>query len=393
MPVPETLPFPVAEYRGRAERVRAEMAQRGIDVLVVLSPANLCYLSGFESIWYPPRAPVGCVLAQGSEELVFIDYERHELQASTQALYDDGIFYTYDDCLRIVADSLAARGLLDGTVGVERWSPSPGAPLVDALVTTLAGRGARVVDGSWTVDRVRAFKSPLEVERVRRASDVVDGAFEALHEIVRPGLTELQIAARLDATMADLGGEVPAIRTMVSTGPLVWCRTHGAPTRRRVEHGDIMYVDACGVVDRYHVDLCRTFSIGVDHPEARAVLDYTSGSVDAVSAAVGRGDPLDVAQRAAEGHVFARYGRDRVWWVGGYALGIALPPNWVGHTYLSNDAFESLTWEPGYVTNYENIVFDREAAYTASYMETLMMGDDGVVRALSRHTRGLTVIG
>ena len=66
-----------------------------------------------------------------------------------------------------------------------------------------------------------------------------------------------------------------------------------------------------------------------------------------------------------------------MWWVGGYALGISLPPDWVGHTYLSNDAYEQFTWEPGYVTNYENILFDREAGFTASYMETLLMTETG----------------
>ncbi len=54
-----------------------------------------------------------------------------------------------------------------------------------------------------------------------------------------------------------------------------------------------------------------------------------------------------------------------------------MPPELGRHTYLSNDAFETFTWEPGYVTNYENIVFDREGGFTASYMETLLMTDDG----------------
>jgi hypothetical protein len=36
------LPFPEGEYRDRARRVREEMARRGVDVLFVLSPANLC---------------------------------------------------------------------------------------------------------------------------------------------------------------------------------------------------------------------------------------------------------------------------------------------------------------------------------------------------------------
>ena len=56
------------------------------------------------------------------------------------------------------------------------------------------------------------------------------------------------------------------MRTMVSAGPLVWCRTHAPPSRRPVEAGDVMYIDACGVFNRYHVDVCRTFAIGRDQP-------------------------------------------------------------------------------------------------------------------------------
>ena len=115
-----------------------------------------------------------------------------------------------------------------------------------------------------------------------------------------------------------------------------------------MEDGDVMYVDACGVYNRYHVDVCRTFAIGRDHPEAREILDETARSVDAVKAAVRPGDPLDVAQQVAEEYVYTRFAAEKVWWVGGYALGIAMPPNWVGHTYLANDAFEQFTWEPGY---------------------------------------------
>lgn len=152
-----------------------------------------------------------------------------------------------------------------------------------------------------------------------------------------------------------------------------------------------MYVDACGVVNRYHADVCRTFAIGRDHAEARAILEVTAQSVEEVRRAVKPGDPLDVAQRVAEEFVFSRFPPEQVWWVGGYALGIAMAPNWVGHTYLSNDAFEQFTWEPGYVTNYENVLFDRDAGFTASYMETLLMTETGI-EPLSSRPRTLTVL-
>src|SRR5439155_15986310 len=139
------------------------------------------------------------------------------------------------------------RGWHEGTVGVEWWTQTPGAPLVRETADRLAAVGARVVAGDWLVDRVRAVKSEAELVCVRRAAEIADAAFADLLEHVRPGQTELQIAARLEAVMADHGGESAAIRTMVSAGPDVWCRTHAPPTRRPVEAGDVMDVDACGV--------------------------------------------------------------------------------------------------------------------------------------------------
>jgi len=386
------LPFDPAEYRDRERRVRAEMVARGIDVLYVMSPANINYLTGFESIWYPPRAPLGVVVRAAEPGIAFIDYERHKHHVLNAAHWDETVFVGYADALPTVLETFADRGWTRGTVGIEWHTVSPSGPLVSAVAAGLAERGAEIVAGDWTVDRVRLVKSSAEVECVRRAAAIVDGAFARLPELVRVGMTEIEIAARLELAMAEQGGEHAGVRTMVSAGPLVWCQTHFAPTRRPVEAGDVMYVDACGVYNRYHADLCRTYAIGRDSPRAREILDHTARSVEMVVEQVRPGDPLDAAQQIAERHVFDRFSPDEVWWVGGYALGIAFPPSWVGHTYLSNDAYESFTWEPGYLTNYENIVFDRELGLTASYMESLLMTDAGI-EVLSQLPRALTVIG
>ena len=59
-----SLPFPLEEYRARRCRVQAAMDDRGIDVLYVTSPANLCYLTGYEAIWYPSRLPLGLAVVR-----------------------------------------------------------------------------------------------------------------------------------------------------------------------------------------------------------------------------------------------------------------------------------------------------------------------------------------
>ena len=72
------------------------------------------------------------------------------------------------------------RGWTAGTVGIEWHTVAPAGPLVTAVAEGLAARGAAIVDGDWVVDRVRLVKSPAELECVRRASEIVDGAFERI---------------------------------------------------------------------------------------------------------------------------------------------------------------------------------------------------------------------
>ena len=61
-----------------------------------------------------------------------------------------------------------------------------------------------------------------------------------------------------------------------------------------MERGDIMYFDTSGVVDRYHVDLCRTIAIGDDHPEVRGKVFFSATQVAA--------DPLGAMSRVVADH-------------------------------------------------------------------------------------------
>lgn len=389
------IPFPIEEYRDRERRVRAEMERRGIDVLFVMGPANVFYLTGFEAVWYPPYSPRGVVVARSHEGIVFHDYERHRNHALNAAHWDEAFFYDNASAFETVVGAFVDRGWTRGTVGMEWNTVVPYGPVLHSLSDALAERGAEIVSGEWLVDHVRLVKSPAEVACVRRAAEIADAAFAEVPHFVRPGMTEIEIEAHLALAMAKRGGERAAIRTMVSAGPLVWCQDHFAPSRRPIEIGDVLNIDTCGVYNCYHADMCRTYTIGRDNERARQILDCTSRSVELIAERVRAGDPLDVAQRIADDYIFAHFSPDEVWWVGGYSLGIGFPPSWTGHTYLSNDLsadpYERFTWEPGYVSNYENIVFDRDRQVTASYIETLLMTESGI-EILSRIPRTLMLI-
>lgn len=384
------LPFAIGEYRAREQAVRAEMELRDIDVLYVMNPANMFYLTGFESVWYTADGPYGVLVHRSEPGIVFLDYTWHKNHATNAAHWDESLFFADRTALETVLGFFSGKGWDKSRIGLEWSTAAPAGPVVRAVADGLAERGAVIVSADWLVDHVRLIKSPAEIECIRRAAAIVDGAFDRLPEFVRPGVTEIEIEAQLALAMAELGGERGAIHTMVAAGRGTR-RGHGAPRRRPVERGDVLGIDTCGVYNRYHVDLCRTFTVGGDDRRVRDVLDYTSRAVDLIVEGVHPGDPLHVAQRIADDYVFARLSPDDVWWVGGYGLGIGFPPSWVGHTYLSNEpdvAREVLTWQPGYLSNFECIVYQENGA---SYIDSLIMTDSGL-EPLSRHPRTLTVL-
>src|ERR1700687_2129846 len=64
-PTPQDLAFPEAEYRGRVDKVRGLMAQKGLDALLVTEVPNVCYLSGYDT--FVPNN-FACMVVPGSGE-------------------------------------------------------------------------------------------------------------------------------------------------------------------------------------------------------------------------------------------------------------------------------------------------------------------------------------
>jgi len=384
-------PFEDAEYAERARRVREAMAAAGLDALYVTSPPNVFYLTGYDAIWYPWRLPLGCVVVREPATLLFFDWTRHEGYARLHARCDEFVFFEYGEAAATVRRALRERGLAGGAIGFERYGLNPAAPVLDAVADELAADGAEIRAGDWIVDDLRLYKSPAEVKRVRRAAAIADAAFAELGERLRPGITELQAAALVTTLLAEGGSEVAATPPLVSSGPTAWVDTHSFPSRCVLEAGDTVAIDCCAVIDRYHANLCRTFALGEPAPEAVALLEAAAGSVGELQRLARLGEGPEAAAAAAERWVLDRVAAEKVWWVGGYSLGIGLPPSWVGHTYLANDGLTKVTWQPGYVSNYETVMVDREGGFEAASIDTLLMTEDGL-EVLSEHPRTLVEV-
>lgn len=380
-------PFPDSEYADRVKRVANELARRDLDVLYVNSPANLRWLTGFWSVWVSQRSPLGVAIDREGTT-VFYDYGRHRRLVEEVARVDDIVIYDYDDAFDKIAADFERRGWHSGSVGIEDWSWSPSEVTRARLREAVAGTGARVVDGSWLVDGLRLIKSPREVEVVLEAADILNGALEEIANYMRPGVTQIELAGQMNLLLAQRNGEPGAIPIGIESDHKG--TAHFPPNRQRLNQGDTVGLDACGVVHGYHVNAMRTYSLGPNDKSAE-VLEVTARSIELLTSRIEIGMPLTEAQRIADEYIEQAGLTEYAWWVGGYNLGISSPPDWTGHVYLDGEAHDAPNYQAGLVHNYENVFSSLEEEWSASYIDSLLMTEDGL-QILTTYPRTLTVV-
>jgi Xaa-Pro aminopeptidase len=378
MHAPASLPFGPNEYLRRHAGVREEMERRGIDVLFVTKPANIHYLTGYDACWYPWRLPLGVAILLDSSEIVVLDWTRHADYVNNETVHTGTVLFEYADAVEIASRELARLGPRTKRFGLEWSSPTPSAPIISSLAESLGSRGAAIVAGDWTVDTVALYKSEPEVAAVRRAAVIADSAMTSLGEQLRPGMTQIEASALLTSLLVERGSEYAATNPLVSSGPDAWRDIHGSPSSRRLQEDDIVSVDCCAVVHRYHANLGRTFALGRGSDLARETLDLAAGSIKELQRHARIDEPPEFAAAKADEYVRARVPEARVWWVGGYSLGVGFPPSWVGHTYLANDGLERCVLRAGYVSNFETVFVDRDEGFSAQSIDTVLMTDDGL---------------
>jgi Xaa-Pro aminopeptidase len=310
----------------------------------------------------------------------------------SRVLCDDAVFFAYGEAASTVARSFAERGWSNRTIGIEWSSPNPAAPVMTGVTEALRQAGAKTVPGDWVVDQVRLYKSAAELDRIRRAAAIADDAFRQLQRDLRPGMTELEVSAHLALLLAQRSSGIAATPPLIHSGPEAWRDIHSFPSNRRIETGDIISIDCCGVVDRYHANLGRTFSLGPPSERACRMVELAAGSLGELQSVARLGEGPETAATAADRYVRERLPAENVWWIGGYALGIGFPPSWVGHTYLANDGLERCLLLPGYVSNFENVLVDAEDGFEAGCIDTIVMTESGI-ELLSAIPREILVAG
>ena len=230
----------------RLSRLRAFLREKNADAVVVNKEANLRYFSGF-------RGDDTLLLVSQADAFLVTDSRYTEQAAQEAPLFE--VVEQKEGLLAKAAECVKARGW-------KKLAFEGNAMLYDsfAKLGELLGAAA-VCDVPVHLDELRTVKDAEEIARMKKAAEIGDAAFLDILDFIRPGVTEREVAARIETTMRELGSERPALTTIVASGTR-GSLPHGVATEKLIVSGEFVTMDYGAVYEGYHSDMTRTVCVG-----------------------------------------------------------------------------------------------------------------------------------
>ena len=129
-----------------------------------------------------------------------------------------------------------------------------------------------LVETEGLIESQRIVKEPEEIEKLKKACEISDKAFEYMIKNIKKGMTEKQIAFELENYMLSNGADGIAFPSIVASGENS-SMPHAVPTDRKIQEKDIITIDMGCKVNGYCSDMTRTFFVGEVPEEVKPIYD------------------------------------------------------------------------------------------------------------------------
>ena len=337
--------FTENEHRHRLALAREMLGRNGIDCCVSVAPEHLYYFAGYDS-WVSVNSPQALIfMVDGGEPTLIVRDVDLALPRETSWVSDIRTYHLFsEDVAALVASVVLEKGFRGGRIAIETQSYALPYSQGKALARALAP--AELVDATEMLGASRLVKSPQEMKYLRSAARVARLGLDAARKTLKPGITELDLAAAVEGAMRKGGSDYWSIPTELASGPRT-AGGHATPRSRIIESGDLVHLEFAGVERRYHATAVHTIATGQPSRRAREVYGLARASLAAGIATVCPGVRVAEVEEASleplrrvglESAALMRFG---------YGIGVAYPPIWLEPLQISRGFDQVL--EPGMV--------------------------------------------
>lgn len=332
------LHFTREEYSSRIDRVRARLAEDGLDGILMFAQESMYYLTGYDTFGF---CFFQCLYLGSDGKLALLTRSADLRQAQHTSIIDDIRIWTDEKGARPetqLKDMLQSLGADRKKLGIEYNSYGLTAFHGKALDAALDGFCV-LADASELVSRERAVKGAEELAYVRKAGALGDDALRAGIEATSAGADEGDILAAMQAEVFRGGGDYPGNEFIIGSGhDALLCRYKSG--RRALDRNDQITLEFAGVFRHYHAALMRTLVVGTPRPQHVAMHAACVDALRACEAAMIPGStPGAVFDAHAQVMDDAGFNAHRLN-ACGYSLGAKFTPSWMDWPmfYRGNDA-------------------------------------------------------
>ena len=240
-------------------RLAKAMGAQGLDAVVLVSPENFAYVTGFVVPSQPLmrwRHAACIVTANGESSILVVDMEGSTTRTKAAGVDVRTWGEFTENPMAVLANLLSDLGLAGARIGTE-FDYLPTGAFQD-----LTGNLPRATfqAAEEMLARLRQIKTPAEVEHMRRLARIADRAIHDALQQVTVGSTEMDIAAGMTRRIFEQGAENFKL-LIVATGERSVLPNVG-PTQRQLRPGDICRAEIFAVINGYHAGVCRTARVG-----------------------------------------------------------------------------------------------------------------------------------
>ncbi len=229
------------------KRVQELLQKLSIEAILISNGNNMRYISGF-------AGETGYVYISEKRYAVVTDF-RYTIQAEMEAEGYEIITIGNGGYEEALNDILKTDGVTRLGFEAEEMLFATYNKLKDALcVKELVPLGSEIT-------KMRRIKTPRELEYIRQAEAIGDQVFTEILDFIKPGMTELEIAARIEYLLKVKGASGCSFPAIVASG-VNSSMPHAVPSSKKLEVGDFLTMDFGCVYEGYCSDMTRTIVIG-----------------------------------------------------------------------------------------------------------------------------------
>lgn len=328
------------DYEGR---IRQLLAINNVDAIAIVPGTNMHYFTGIDV--HLSERPIVAVFTNEGMSVIIPKLEAQKVTARTDLEAQLFVWTDEEGYEGAFAQALDQLGLRGKTLGVDGMTMR----VTEWLAFSKLDPTLQVKPIETGLIGIRAHKTASEVDAMRRAVAISEAALGQLITEVKPGMTERQIAARLESLMMEGGATGLAFGTLIQTGPNS-SNPHGSTTDRVLQAGEFLLIDYGCKFNDYPADITRTFCIGTPTTEMQKIYDTVLAANEAAKAAVKPGVACEVIDKAARGVIEAAGYGEYFYHRTGHGLGLdthePIPQIATGVTYPLEPGM-TFTIEPG----------------------------------------------